>query len=623
MTTAVSGKLPKVLLSLLMMALAIALLGSLLLLSSNPNQTEYRNADTALRYLQDVTDALAQSLDVAVRPELDVREELTEVARAFGAASSSLGSDLGEIYREEAPRQQLQRMLMRGFNAIDQDQQQLADPGTVRALRDEVTAQTATLEETLVALAQRQHELADATATFATRSRTMVNDLRDRNRNALADETFRFDQLVQEQLEAREPIDLTVMDRVVDKIRADSALTDDNRSALEALVTEAERLRDSQMATIELAQATELGTLGSAIERLRDAVTSDYLALLSVVNEARILLNIFTVLLLGVLAYFGFRLSRSYSALEHSHDDLEQRVQERTADLEKAMLELKESQVQLVQAEKMSSLGQLVAGVMHEINTPLLYVQSNTSVTAEMVEDLKGYIDATLPLVKAASPEEVEAAMKALVSQREALEAELVDDSVGEIVTLSQDSIEGLNQISELVQSLKDFSRLDRAAEDRFDVREGLEKTLTITRNMLKYGVEVEKDFQEVPDIFCAPSRINQVFINLVTNAVQAMDGKGTLRLETRSVDDRVEVTVADTGCGIPQENLNKIMDPFFTTKPVGQGTGLGLSIVHKIVQEHGGRLDIDSAVGKGTRITLSFPLRAGATIAANAEEAA
>ncbi len=623
MTTAVSGKLPKVLLSLLMMALAIALLGSLLLLSSNPNQTEYRNADTALRYLQDVTDALAQSLDVAVRPELDVREELTEVARAFGAASTSLSADLGEIYREEAPRQLLQRMLMRGFNAIDQDQQQLADPELVRTMRDEVTAQTAALEETLVALSERQHELADATATFATRSRTMVNDLRDRNRNALADETFRFDQLVQEQLEAREPIDLTVMDRVVDKIRADSGLTDANRSALEALVTEAERLRDSQMATIELAQATELGTLGSSIERLRDAVTSDYLALLSVVNEARILLNIFTVLLLGVLAYFGFRLSRSYSALEHSHDDLEQRVQERTADLEKAMVELKESQVQLVQAEKMSSLGQLVAGVMHEINTPLLYVQSNTSVTAEMVEDLKAYIDATLPLVKASSPEQVETAMKALVSQREALDAELVDDSVGEIVTLSQDSIEGLNQISELVQSLKDFSRLDRAAEDRFDVREGLEKTLTITRNMLKYGVEVEKDFQDVPDIFCAPSRINQVFINLVTNAVQAMDGKGTLRLETRSIDDRVEVTVADTGCGIPQENLNKIMDPFFTTKPVGQGTGLGLSIVHKIVQEHGGRLDIDSAVGKGTRITLSFPLRAAATIAANAEEAA
>src|SRR5262249_2825583 len=153
-------------------------------------------------------------------------------------------------------------------------------------------------------------------------------------------------------------------------------------------------------------------------------------------------------------------------------------------------------------------------------------------------------------------------------------------ETIDEIQSLSADSTDGLGQINELVKSLKDFSRLDRAAEDRFDVREGLDKTLLITKNMLKYGVEVERKFEDVPEILCAPSRINQVFINLITNAVQAMDGKGKLTIATRRRDDHVEVSVRDTGCGIAPENLSKIMDPFFTTKPVGQGTGLGLSIV-------------------------------------------
>jgi signal transduction histidine kinase len=151
---------------------------------------------------------------------------------------------------------------------------------------------------------------------------------------------------------------------------------------------------------------------------------------------------------------------------------------------------------------------------------------------------------------------------------------------------------------------------LDRAAEDRFNVVDGLEKTLVITRNLWKYGIELEKDFDEVPDIFCSPSRLNQVFINLITNAVQAMDGKGTLKLGASSREDWVEITLEDTGCGIPEENLNKIMDPFFTTKPVGKGTGLGLSIVHQIVEEHEGQLLVDSKEGVGTRFTLGFPVR-------------
>jgi signal transduction histidine kinase len=201
-------------------------------------------------------------------------------------------------------------------------------------------------------------------------------------------------------------------------------------------------------------------------------------------------------------------------------------------------------------------------------------------------------------------------AVNRLINDRDQYDPENLRESVEEVVSLGEDTIEGLNQISELVLSLKDFSRLDRAAQDRFNLREGIEKTLTITRNLLKYGVEVETHFEEVEDIFCSPSRVNQIFINLVTNAVQAMDGKGKLTISVSQRDDWVDVTFEDTGCGIPEENLSKIMDPFFTTKPVGQGTGLGLSIVRQIVEEHQGQVLVDSKVGHGTRITIGLPVR-------------
>jgi signal transduction histidine kinase len=311
-----------------------------------------------------------------------------------------------------------------------------------------------------------------------------------------------------------------------------------------------------------------------------------------------------------VLGYFGFRLQRNHRELNASHSELEHRVKERTADLEKAYNDLTESQVQLVQAEKMSSLGQLVAGIMHEINTPLLYVINNGEVIARNIDELRDAVqaaaDASLALKM---PEDKQSLKNALHKLGSVVDPDTVTETLEEIVSLTGDSRDGLHQISELVQSLKDFSRLDRAGEDRFDVREGLEKTLMITRNLLKYGITVEKHFDDVPEVMCAPSRINQVFINLITNAAQAMNGKGTLTLSTRVQDQWVQVSVRDTGCGIPEENLTKILDPFFTTKPVGQGTGLGLSIVRQIVDEHGGRIDVRSEVGVGTEFVVSLPL--------------
>jgi signal transduction histidine kinase len=291
---------------------------------------------------------------------------------------------------------------------------------------------------------------------------------------------------------------------------------------------------------------------------------------------------------------------------------LEERVKERTHELESAYDDLKESQVQLVQAEKMSSLGQLVAGVVHEINTPLLYVLNNTQMTHEAMADLDRSLGVVKDLADCLKKEPLPRDdLKKLLEQiRTAVDMDALEESIEEILTLTTDSTEGLNDIDALVKSLKDFSRLDRATYDRFDVRDGLDKTLLITKNLLKYGIEVAKDFKDVPEILCAPSRVNQVFINLITNAAQAMDGRGTLSVAT-GVDDEgfVFIGVGDTGCGIPEEQLDKVLDPFFTTKPVGEGTGLGLSIVRKIMDEHGGRLVIDSEEGVGTRITLTFPV--------------
>jgi two-component system, NtrC family, sensor kinase len=263
----------------------------------------------------------------------------------------------------------------------------------------------------------------------------------------------------------------------------------------------------------------------------------------------------------------------------------------------------------------MSSLGRFVAGVMHEINTPLLYVLNNQTTTAATIAELQGLIASagrvsTVLKNAEASVAELDQALAAL---RDEVDADTAAELIEEVEVLTRDNQDGLQQISELVQSLKDFSRLDRAAEDSFDIREGIEKTLTITHNLWKYGVEVVREFDDIPDILCSPSKINQVCVNLITNAVQAMGGTGTLTLRTRQVGDWVELDVEDTGCGIPPENLSKIMDPFFTTKPVGQGTGLGMSIVQKIVDDHGGRIDVRSKVGVGTRFTVRLPLAPGA----------
>ena len=181
---------------------------------------------------------------------------------------------------------------------------------------------------------------------------------------------------------------------------------------------------------------------------------------------------------------------------------------------------------------------------------------------------------------------------------------------VNELSTLVNDGVYGTGQMAEIVGNLKDFSRLDRSKVTRFNLNDGLSSTLLLAKHLLK-SVTVEKKFGAIPDIVCSPSQINQVFLNLITNAAQAMENmKGTITLKTRTEGEGVAVDVLDNGKGIPPEVLPKIFDPFFSTKEIGKGTGLGLSISYKIIQQHGGRIDVKSQPGKGTRFTVRLPLK-------------
>jgi two-component system, NtrC family, sensor kinase len=292
--------------------------------------------------------------------------------------------------------------------------------------------------------------------------------------------------------------------------------------------------------------------------------------------------------------------------------------------------DLKESQVQLVQAEKMSSLGQLVAGISHEINTPLLYLANNAELIQERLGLMRQFIATCVAAFSIKSedfPDRAEYQARfvhALKDVKLMLRDEDLESSVTEAEDLARDSIAGLAEITEMAQSLKDFSRLDRAPVASFDVNAGLDKTLVIAKNIVKHKANITKFYGEVPEIQCSPSQINQVFLNIITNAAQAIETHGEIAITTRLHDaNHVAIRISDTGCGIPEENLSKIRDPFFTTKEVGTGTGLGLSIVDEIIRSHHGQLLVESQVGKGSVFTVVLPIKSASMAAATAAQEA
>jgi two-component system, NtrC family, sensor kinase len=316
----------------------------------------------------------------------------------------------------------------------------------------------------------------------------------------------------------------------------------------------------------------------------------------------RIYLIYYASALLVLMMYFGIRLRIANRTLEH-------RVEERTRDLSEALKHLKESEAQLIQSEKMSSLGQMVAGVAHEINTPLAYVKNSLGQVSERLPEIDSaldHCDKLIGFLKAGDdPEGLSREFQQATTLVDSLKQQHV---IEELSGLVKDGLFGTGQVAEIVGNLKNFSRLDRSKVSHSNLNESLNNTLLLAKHLLK-SVTVNRNLGDIPEITCASSQINQVFLNLVTNAVQAMpDEKGILTLTSRQEGEGVAVDVEDNGSGIPPDVLPKIFDPFFTTKEVGKGTGLGLSISYKIIQQHGGRISVESKPGAGTKFTVWLP---------------
>ncbi|NWL78790.1 ATPase [Pseudomonas taiwanensis] len=289
---------------------------------------------------------------------------------------------------------------------------------------------------------------------------------------------------------------------------------------------------------------------------------------------------------------------------------MELRVAQRNRVLRQALVDLKESQAQLVQSEKMASLGQMVAGVAHELNTPLGYVKNNVQLMEELTTPLFALAASQAALASCledpnCDEQRLAEALERAAASREAAAPELLVDDLRQ---LFGDTLYGLDQIAELVSGLKDFARLDRAMSEEVDLNDCIRSALLIARNHIKDKAEVFQLLGELPRIACAPSQINQVLLNLFTNAAQAMDAPGRIQVKSWADDVHVCISVQDSGRGMPPEVMQRIFDPFYTTKPVGQGTGLGLSISYKIIRDHGGSIRVASEPGRGTRFLISLP---------------
>jgi signal transduction histidine kinase len=313
------------------------------------------------------------------------------------------------------------------------------------------------------------------------------------------------------------------------------------------------------------------------------------------------------------------QLRESFIALENSNAELEARVEERTVELKTAMSELQRTQAQVLQSEKMSSLGQLVAGIAHEINNPVNFIHGNITHLDEYTQNLLQMIYLYQERYSSNDPE-----IQALAEE---IDLEFIIEDLQKILPSMK---MGTERIRNIVRSLRNFSRMDEAEFKAVDIHEGIESTLLILQHRLKDkpdrpAIEVVKDYGNLPQVECYPGQLNQVLMNVLVNAMDALDeldikrtsqqieeNPSQITIRTSLVDSQsIEIAIADNAQGIPESVQNRIFDPFFTTKPVGKGTGMGMAISYQIITEkHGGKLQCFSSLGQGTNFIIQVPIR-------------
>ncbi len=294
-------------------------------------------------------------------------------------------------------------------------------------------------------------------------------------------------------------------------------------------------------------------------------------------------------------------------------EDKARELYETNLTLQNQYASLKEAQAQLVQSEKMASLGVLAAGVAHEINNPIGFVMSNLNTLADYVriftklcEEYRLWQQAALA-GDAGNVSQIGARIEQI---RKREQPDLIAEDVDQLLA---ESSEGLHRVKDIVQNLRTFARLDEADVREVDLNDGIEATLKMVWNELKYKCQLHKRLDPLPTLRCYAGQLNQVVMNLLVNAAQAIPERGEITVHTYATDDDIFIEVSDTGHGIPAENIPKLFQPFFTTKPIGKGTGLGLSIAYGIVEKHHGTITVESQVGVGSTFIIRLP-RTGVT---------
>jgi signal transduction histidine kinase len=395
-------------------------------------------------------------------------------------------------------------------------------------------------------------------------------------------------------------------DLLVQLAQLQSQASQSNSTALSSYLSAVKSITETDASNKQqLKTLNELRT-ASLLDAVEDEYTRYHNQAIGRSTQFRNALIIYGLCLLAALLFFGWQIRKNFLSLE-------QEIADRTAEIKSAYTELQESQEQLIQSEKMASLGQMVAGVAHEINTPLGYVTSNVDTLKLNLKDL-GHVMAELELVSSAvrskdrdNKKITQQLLETLKTYQRLETTSIVEESS----QLLNDGLYGLNEISKLVGSLKDFARLERQNAEQVDINECIENSLTVASNHIRENqITIAKELTDLPKISCFPSKLNQLFLNVITNACQSMSGNGGELLVTSSKHgDQVVIIFKDQGIGMDQETQQKMFDPFFTTKAIGEGTGLGMSIAYKIIEAHKGDINVRSDLAQGTTIEISLPI--------------